>query len=60
MTLIDLVIRLVVLGLILYLVDNLPIDAAIKRVVHLVLVVVVILWLLSVFLGDVTLIRLRP
>ena len=47
MPLIGIIISLVVLGLILYLVTMLPIDPAIKNIIHVIVIVVVILWLLS-------------
>lgn len=50
MTLLSVVVVLIVVGLLLYLVESvLPIDATIKRLIHLVVVIVVVLWLLSVF-----------
>jgi hypothetical protein len=50
MTLLSIVVVLIVVGLLLYLVESvLPIDATIKRLIHLVVVIVVVLWLLSVF-----------
>ena len=50
MTLITLLITLVVVGLILWLVNNyIPMDGTIKKILNVVVVIVVILWLLSVF-----------
>lgn len=50
MSLISLIITLVVVGLILWLVNNyIPMDDKIKRILNVVVVIVVILWLLSVF-----------
>lgn len=50
MPLITLIITLVVVGLILWLVNNyIPMDGKIKRILNVVVVIVVILWLLSVF-----------
>ncbi|ADC62089.1 Thivi_2564 family membrane protein [Allochromatium vinosum] len=50
MPLITLVITLVVVGLILWLVNNyIPMDGKIKRILNVVVVIAVILWLLSVF-----------
>jgi hypothetical protein len=50
MPLVQLVITLVVVGVILWLVNNyIPMDATIKRILNVVVVIVVILWLLSVF-----------
>jgi len=50
MPLITLVITLVVVGLILWLINNyIPMDGTIKKILNAVVVIVVILWLLSVF-----------
>ena len=50
MPLIQLIIILVVVGVILWLVNNyIPMDATIKRILNIVVVIAVILWLLSVF-----------
>ena len=50
MPLITLVVTLVVVGLILWLINNyIPMDGTIKKILNVVVVIVVILWLLSVF-----------
>lgn len=50
MTLLSLVVTLIIVGLLLYVVEALlPIDATIKRIIHIVVIVVVLLWLLSIF-----------
>ena len=50
MPLINLVIILVVVGVILWLINNyIPMDGKIKSILNIVVVIVVILWLLSVF-----------
>jgi hypothetical protein len=50
MPLINLVIILVVVGVILWLVNNyIPMDRKIKRILNVVVVIAVIIWLLSVF-----------
>jgi hypothetical protein len=50
MPLINLIIILVVVGVILWLINNyIPMDGKIKRILNIVVVIVVILWLLSVF-----------
>jgi hypothetical protein len=50
MPLVTLIITLVAVGLILWLVNNyIPMDGKIKRILNVVVVIVVILWLLSVF-----------
>ena len=51
MTLMSVVVTLVIVGVLLYVVESLlPIDATIKRMIHIVVIVVVLLWLLSIFL----------
>lgn len=60
MPLITLVITLVVVGLILWLINNyIPMDSKIKSILNVVVVIVVILWLLSVFglLGSMSSVR---
>ena len=50
MPLINLVIILVVVGVILWLINNyIPMDRKIKSILNIVVVIVVIIWLLSVF-----------
>jgi hypothetical protein len=50
MPLINLIIILVVVGVLLWLVNNyIPMDRKIKKILNVVVVIVVILWLLSVF-----------
>jgi hypothetical protein len=50
MPLINLVIVLVVVGVLLWLVNNyIPMDRKIKSILNVVVVIVVVLWLLSVF-----------
>jgi hypothetical protein len=50
MPLINLVIILVVIGVILYLINNyIPMDRKIKSILNIVVVIFVIIWLLSVF-----------
>jgi hypothetical protein len=60
MPLINLIIILVVVGVILWLINNyIPMDYKIKRILNVVVVIVVILWLLSVFgvIGSLSTIR---
>lgn len=60
MGLIEFLLVLVVVGVLLYLVETtLPIDPAIKTVIRVVVVLVVILWVIRAFLGDIPLPRLR-
>jgi len=50
MPLVNLVIILVVVGVILFLINNyIPMDRKIKSILNIVVVIIVILWLLSVF-----------
>ena len=50
MPIISLIIILVVVGVIMYFVNSLiPMDAKIKQILNIVVVIAVILWLLSVF-----------
>jgi len=61
MPLVNLVIILVVVGVILWLINNyIPMDWKIKRILNVVVVIVVILWLLSVFgvIGSLSTIRI--
>jgi hypothetical protein len=52
MPLIQLLVLLIIIGVVLYLVNNLiPMDAKIKTIINVVVVVVVCLWLLDVFFG---------
>jgi hypothetical protein len=60
MPLINLIIILVVVGVILWLINNyIPMDGKIRRILNVVVVIVVILWLLSVFgvIGSLSTIR---
>jgi hypothetical protein len=61
MPLISLIVTLVVVGVILWLINNyLPIDGTIKKILNVVVVIVVILWLLTVFgvLGSLSSVRI--
>ena len=50
---------LIVIGLILYVVQLLPIDATIKRIIYIVLVVFIVIYLLQLLVGVGPVIRLR-
>lgn len=53
MPILSLIIFLIIVGLILYLIETLlPIDAAIKNVIRVVVIVCLLLYLLQVFLGG--------
>ena len=61
MPLINVVIALIVVGVILWLINNyLPMDGKIKRILNGVVVIVVVLWLLQVFgvMGTLTSFRI--
>lgn len=61
MSLIALIIALVVVGVALWLVNSyVPMQAAVKKILNIVVVIVVVLWLLSVFgiLGSLDTIRI--
>ncbi|MCE9648148.1 MAG: hypothetical protein K8R18_00865 [Parvibaculum sp.] len=50
MSLINLIVILVVVGVLLWLVNNyIPMDSKIKQILNVVVVIVVVLWLLQVF-----------
>lgn len=52
-SLFSIIIVLVVLGLVLYLIQMLPIDAKIKQIINVLVIVAIIVWLLQgVFLGG--------
>jgi hypothetical protein len=60
MSLISLVVVLIVVGVLLWLVNTyIPMDAMIKRIINIVVIVAVCIWLLSVFgiLPDINMIR---
>lgn len=52
--LISIIVSLVVLGLLLWLIDFLPIDGRIKQIIHVLAIVAVVLWLISILLGNGT------
>jgi len=53
MYLIQLVAILIVIGVLLYLVNTyIPLDATIKKIINGVVIICVVLWLLSIFLGT--------
>jgi ABC-type siderophore export system fused ATPase/permease subunit len=51
MTIVGLLIALVIIGLILWLVSQLPIDPTIHRIIQIVVIILVILWLAGALLG---------
>jgi len=61
MPLISLVIVLIVVGVLLWLIQTyIPMDATIKRIIHIVVIIAVVIWLLNVFglLGEIRGIRI--
>jgi hypothetical protein len=62
MSLIGLILTLVVVGVLLWLVNNyIPMDSKIKTIINVVVVVVVVIWLLQAFgvLGSLRDVRIR-
>jgi hypothetical protein len=60
MGLIQLIIILAVVGVLLYLVETyIPMAAPIKTLIRVVVIVVIVLWLLRLFVGDVAIPSLR-
>lgn len=50
MTLINLIVAIVIVGVILWMINTyVPMDATIKKILNVVVVIILILWLLSVF-----------
>jgi hypothetical protein len=59
MGLIQLVVVLLVVGVLLWLVESAPfVSASIKPIIRWIIIAVVVLWLLSLFIGDIPLPRL--
>jgi len=61
-TLIGLVVFLIIVGVLLYIIQLIPMDATIKNIAYILVLVVVLLWLLQVFgglagLGDIRITR---
>ena len=60
MSLISLIVALIIVGLLLYLEEAyLPIAQPIKTIIRVIVILVVILWLLQAFVGDIRVPRLR-
>jgi hypothetical protein len=62
MPLINILVILIVVGVLLWLVNNyIPMDGKIKRILNVVVVVVVVIWLLQIFgiIGSIGAIRVR-
>ncbi len=58
--LIDVVVALIIVGLVLWVIEQIPMDAMIARIIRVVVVVCVVLWLLSAVLPLVTSYSGRP
>jgi hypothetical protein len=54
--LVGIIITLVVIGLLLYLVELIPMDRTIKQIIRIIVIIAVVIWLLQTFglLGSVT------
>jgi hypothetical protein len=53
MSLISLVLTLIVIGVLLWLINTyIPMDAKIKKIINIVVVVAVIIWVLGLFIGG--------
>ena len=48
---VNIIITLVVIGLLLFLVDKIPMDDNIRQILHIIVLVLVVVWLISVLLG---------
>ena len=60
MGLIELIVLLTVVGVLLYLIETyVPMAAPIKLLIRIVVILVIVLWLVRAFVGDVPLPRLR-
>jgi hypothetical protein len=46
---IGIIVTLIIVGLVLYLIDLIPMDGAIKQIIRIVVIILVILWLLRIF-----------
>ena len=47
--LISIIVSLIVIGLLLYLIDRIPMDGTIKQIIQIVVIIAVIVWLLQSF-----------
>jgi hypothetical protein len=46
---VSIIVTLVVIGLVLYLINLIPMDSTIKQIIHAIIVVLVVVWLLQAF-----------
>ena len=49
MPLLSIIIALIIVGAVLYLLPRLPLDATIKSIIQVIVIVVLVIWLLRVF-----------
>ena len=58
MSLINLVLILIVIGVLLYLVNNyIPMDGKVKQIINVVVLIAVVVWLVQIFIGPLPDIR---
>jgi hypothetical protein len=57
--LLSIILTLVIIGLVLWVVQQLPIDASIKNIIRIIVIVVVVIWLIQVLFGAHLLLPLR-
>jgi hypothetical protein len=48
-SIISIIVTLVVIGLVLYLIDLIPMDGTIKQIIRLIVIICVVVWLLQAF-----------
>ncbi len=58
MSLVSLLILLIVVGLLLWVLEQIPMDAALKRIIRIVAIVIVVLYLLSMLVGVGPVVRI--
>lgn len=52
MSLVSLLVTLIVVGVVLYLLQLIPLDETIKKVIRVIVIAFVIIWAIRVFLGS--------
>lgn len=52
MPLINVVVTLIVVGVLLWLIGMIPMDAQIQKIIRILVIICVVLWLLGLFLGG--------
>ena len=48
-SIIGVIVTLIVIGLVLYLIDLIPMDGTIKQIIRIIVIIAVVIWLLQVF-----------